>query len=411
MPEESDPNAQNRFARDLSRIREDRAVSLAVVQEATQVPLSRLHAFEEGELLDDQSRLNVVYLKAFIRAYAEAIGLPPAPVVDHVEPALAGDYQNELAVRFLDDPDGGAASSSSKPESSDREPTSDEMSSSSPKPSEKKTPTDPEDTEGTDGEPSKVHEDLSQSVEAGDSVSGTNQDQEASLRSFSKGSSPSTARTDRGGWRQNWKIVILAATVVGLLALSAWGIATGPFSADPPPASPPPRDSGSAPQNDASGVTVQKTGDTTLADPMGMTDSIQASEPQPASVSLLQDTMHVLVRARSVVREMRVQQDDDLRRPYWMEQGEAMVFPFARRITIENQLDSLRLFLEGHPYPVSHANAEGRIVVTRDTAKRFADTLRGAPVSLSISPDTAAIKPVQSPRSVSTNSDTTDGPS
>jgi hypothetical protein len=95
----------------------------------------------------------------------------------------------------------------------------------------------------------------------------------------------------------------------------------------------------------------------------------------------------------SVVAGVRVQQDDDLRRPYWIEPGEAQVFPFTRRITVENQLDSLRLFLEDYPYPTTQTNEEGRIIISRDTAEQFADTLRGAPASFPTPSDTVRIGP------------------
>jgi hypothetical protein len=102
----------------------------------------------------------------------------------------------------------------------------------------------------------------------------------------------------------------------------------------------------------------------------------------------LGDTLYVTVLATSDVRGIRVQQDDSLRRPYWIREGEAMVFPFARRITLQNQLDSLRLLLDQYPYPSSRTDDEGRIVITRDTAEQYADTLRGSPVPVPGSPDT-----------------------
>ena len=120
-------------------------------------------------------------------------------------------------------------------------------------------------------------------------------------------------------------------------------------------------------------------------------DSVRAERPverRPLAQITLGDTLYATVLATSVVRELRVRQDDNLRRPYWIEEGEAMVFPFTRRITFQNQLDSLRLFLERYPYPTTRSDEQGQIVITRRTVQSFADTLRGAPVELSTSPDT-----------------------
>jgi len=100
--------------------------------------------------------------------------------------------------------------------------------------------------------------------------------------------------------------------------------------------------------------------------------------------------MFVTVLATAPVRELRVRQDDDLRRPYWIEEGDALVFPFARRITLQNQLDSLRLFLNRFSYPTTRPDA--RVVLTRDTVQQFAETLQGAPATISATPDTVPIE-------------------
>jgi len=103
MPDDLDTPALRRFARDLRRIREDRSVSLASIQEETQVQASHLESFEKG-VLHEESRMNDVYLKAFVRAYAEAIGLSAEPVMNHLGSALSGTYDDELATAFLDVP-------------------------------------------------------------------------------------------------------------------------------------------------------------------------------------------------------------------------------------------------------------------------------------------------------------------
>jgi len=64
------------------------------------------------------------------------------------------------------------------------------------------------------------------------------------------------------------------------------------------------------------------------------------------------------------------------------------VFPFTERVTLQNRLDSLQLLLEGYRYPITSTDAEGRVIIRRDTAEQFADTLRGAPVSITATPDT-----------------------
>lgn len=126
---------------------------------------------------------------------------------------------------------------------------------------------------------------------------------------------------------------------------------------------------------------VQK--DTTTSD----TQPPEQEAPPPAGISL-GETMHLTVLATANVSELRIQRDSDLRRPYWIEEGEAAVFPFRRWITVENELADIRLFLEGYPYPIRPGDAVGELEITRSTAEAFADTLQGEPTNLSVATDT-----------------------
>ena len=74
MPDAPASSARQRFARDLRRIREHREVSLASVHAATQIPEPHLESFEDGRLFEE-STMTDVYLKAFVQAYADAIGV------------------------------------------------------------------------------------------------------------------------------------------------------------------------------------------------------------------------------------------------------------------------------------------------------------------------------------------------
>lgn len=124
-------------------------------------------------------------------------------------------------------------------------------------------------------------------------------------------------------------------------------------------------------------------------------DTATVSEPstpeRPPANLTLGDTLHLAIVAEGDVLGVRVQRDDDLRRPYWIDAGQAAVFPFRSRIVVEQQLDSLRLILEGHPYPFSPTSE--RVVISRDTVEAFADTLRGRPASLPASRDTLDLVP------------------
>lgn len=120
------------------------------------------------------------------------------------------------------------------------------------------------------------------------------------------------------------------------------------------------------------------------------------SQPPLANITL-GETLHLTVRANEDVAGIRIRRDADLRRPYWIEEGEASVYPFSDRIIVEEELDKVDLFLEQYPYPATATDARGRIVINRDSARAFVDTLRGDPPALGASTDTIPVPPPAPP--------------
>lgn len=364
MPSEPDTSALQRFARDLRRIRKDREVPLTTVHAATQVPTSQLQSFEAGTLYE-QSSLNPVYLRGFVRTYAEAIGLPPDPVLDHLDSALSGEYENHLAVQYLDVPP-SVVEPDPSPEPSDASPS--------------------EANEDESQRPSSVGEGEDVGENAPPIPAGSEESSEQPDRSEVSPPKQESSRSlevayfgnESDLWTKHRATLFVALTSLIVLGIVGVLVSTYLGGASSPPESPAEPTSRAAESADHPSPDSQVT-----------TDSAKADEPpRPRADVTLGDTLHVTVLATADVREMRVQQDDDLRRPYWIREGEARVFPFARRITLQNQLDSLRLLLERYPYPVSRTDDEGRIVITRDKARQFFDTLRTPRSTVSVTPDT-----------------------
>jgi hypothetical protein len=126
----------------------------------------------------------------------------------------------------------------------------------------------------------------------------------------------------------------------------------------------------------------------------GATSSSVEQPPPPANVTL-GETIHLLVLATDNVSGIRIQRDDDLRRPYWIEEGEASVYPFQRRAIIGSEFEDIRLFVEGYEYPFAPADTTGGLELDRQTLQAFVDTLRGAPDSLAVMPDTIPVGPIE----------------
>lgn len=358
MSSEPDTSALQRFARDLRRIREDREVTLETVHAATQVPESQLQSFEAGTLYE-QSTITPVYLRGFVRAYAEAMDLPPDPVLDYLDSALSGEYENQLAVQHLDVP----------PSAVEPDPT--------PEPSDASS-TDPDEVSQRPSETRELDESAPPTPVGDGGASEEPDHPEDPSPTPSSSRSWEIAGID-GLWSKYRRTLIVAIT--SLIVLGAVGTLTTYLESDSPPSK-----STSEPARRAAASVDRPSPDSqAVADSTGVEET---SQPLSQARRTLDDTLHVAVLATADVREMRVQQDDDLRRPYWIEEGEARVFPFARRITLQNRLDSLRLLLERYPYPTSRTDDKGRIVITRETAQQFFDTLRASPSTVPVSADT-----------------------
>lgn len=119
-------------------------------------------------------------------------------------------------------------------------------------------------------------------------------------------------------------------------------------------------------------------------------DTVAADSPPPADVRL-GESIPLTVIATANVSGIRIRRDDDLRRPYWIGEGEAQVFPFERQVTLQDELDDVRLLIAGYPYPFTPEDTTDGLEITRDQVQAFVDTLRGAPTTLSVRPDTVAV--------------------
>lgn len=198
-------------------------------------------------------------------------------------------------------------------------------------------------------------------------------------------------------------VVLLVLIGVGIAYFSAGESDSGASSTST--ASPSATDTtAAAVPGDTAPTTPAAAADTTAADTITETDDEQAERPPPADVSL-GDQIHLTVYAKEPILRIQIQRDDDLRRPYWIDKGEASVFPFERRAVVQRQLSNAELYVEGYRYPVSSADTAEGLELTRDKLESFVDTLRGSPASLSVAPDTV---PVGNPPGIDTTSASAD---
>lgn len=516
MADESSVAAGKRFARDMKRIREDRGFSVEDLHEETRIARSLIQSFEEGGLYD-HSTFNEVYLRSFVRAYAEALGIPPDAALDGLEAALNEEYEDQLAQAHLQSPPsgdekappaapedeaaGGSTTDRSPPQApvaggpegrgglvgppramgeegpsiggeqppeddasdDEADPDSRTSPSAEPSPADSSSPTasseedaaseapeattdqdddreeppepaspatapDPEDEASSDGEESGDDDEESLDVrpswmdeEPADEDEGApvstaspasdadspeaapappigeggetgivgeptalGDDAEQAPRPSPGSASPAgpagASRRDQSRWsrflggeRQEmlWAGLGIAVVIVVLVGLGVAFFSSGTDSAD-----------------SASRTASAATDTAATASPPDTTAASDA--PPPANVTL-GASIPLTVLATDNVSGIRIRRDDDLRRPYWIGEGEAQVFPFEEQVTIQEELADVELFLAGYPYPFSPADTVDGLEITRSQAEAFVDTLRGAPATLSVSPDTIPV--------------------
>lgn len=370
----------------MKRIREARDVSRQDIQRATRITPVLIASFEEDGLFDHPS-FNRVYLRSLVRAYAECVDLPPDRALDALDRALDGNYQHEMATQFL----GSSPPAEDVPrEASGASDAEDEVESDGSSGEEGATE---EDSEASDQEDA-AHDDASADTATRwgipseeparspepSSVAGDAASPEASSPSAKAQTAGSTRAaggapsSDGAAGTRRWLVLLAGVVAVGLLVGVGWWMYA---QLGAPPSSPvvPPADT------------------LTRADTMGAAVDTAAAPPAPplADVSI-GEVMELTVIATGRVSPIRVQRDSDLRRPYWINAGEAKIFQARSRFVLEEALDSIRVRLEGYPYPL-RPGADGRAVISRDSALIFVDSLRGEPPRPVPSPDTIPLPP------------------
>lgn len=317
-------------------IREQQGVSIEAIHEETKIPIGLIEAFEETALFD-HTQFNIVYLRSFVRTYAEMVGIDPQEAVDALNKARTGQYRRELAIAHLgmNPADVSPAGARETPE-----PTR-------PSPAEPAAPPEPAEAPPAepvpDAEPSTA---ARPTPEPPDDVVAPPAEPTAA---------PSPPPPGAPVWWKNpqvlWGLLILVGVVA--VALVAIVLLRGQGSEVPPPA-------GGTNPADTSGLTIAES---TFVEPA-----------RPRVV--LADTFTVLVRAAyDRVDPLRVTVDQDLRRPYWIEQDSSRIFRVADRIILEEQLDDIEVAVEGYSYPVERRDALGRLVMTRAGLQAFLDSL------------------------------------
>lgn len=365
MSEAPSPSSGQRFAHDLHRIREDRDVSLEELHEETKIPLGLLEQFEASGLFD-HPMFNRVYLRSLVRTYARKVGLPIDMALDMLDHALSGDYAGELAAEYFGESVETTATSASEEATA---PPDDDEASAAPAASEDEDAPPEEGKAVTEaGEPPAARKTppMARTV---DDVAASPGDPKPP---------PAPVRTPHSGIRRQW--IIGGAVIMLLIALI---VAIVMMSGDEDSR----QDASSAPADDTVTTSAQ--------------EAVPLDAPTlPRTEATVGDTLDVLVvAADEPIQGIRITRDGDVRRPYWIEQGEALSVPVRQRIVIERGLDAIALYVEGYPYPVAERAEDDadRLVITRKDAEAFLERQSGSPSLPEVPTDTVAMPTSASP--------------
>lgn len=326
MNQESRLESGANLARDLRRIRESRNISIDELNIQTKIPRTLLASFEE-RVLFDHDQFNRVYLRSFVRTYAATIGVSADIAVESLEAAAEGRYDGRLAREYLgEEVDYLPAAAES---------TTDDQGAAHAVSEENDPPVEPT--------PVAIEDETDESDWA--ATSPPSRKPTPPKPRVSRSPSHSSRRSNAGGWVGIvFGVIVVGGIVWGLITVFGGG---GDFTS---------------------------AGDTVAVVDTQEVDIAEPEAPRPR-VTLDESMVFYVVAESGPVDPIRVTVDDDLRRPYWIEEGDSMRFVANERIVFEERLDLIRLNLQGYNYPASARDDQGRIVVTREIAQQFFDDL------------------------------------
>jgi len=337
------PQTLSSFLADLVEIRENNGVTLDDIRVRTKVYPHIIAQFEEDGL-NEHPLFNVLYLKAFVRSYAEVVGISPSIAVSSYEDALSEKYNRRLAVEYLGLPEleESVASDTSEAKTSQKE-------IRAPRVTEPRidNPTTPRiSLNSSSASLSKIWDSIQSSLR----------------RTSANAISMLQVISDKGILQ--WGVLALCIVVGAFLLIKLVAFQNESM----PPA---------FTQEGAS--SIQETSvveDTSNREEVPVVDSLLLKK-----TSLVQgvigriengDSLNVtIVAATGKLDPFRIRVDNDLRRPYWIDEGDSLDFWFDNQVTVEDNLDNMVILFESLEYPILSTDSTARVVISRDSANAF----------------------------------------
>ena len=370
MSEQPSNDPLGQFLGDLSAIREKRNVSLEELRNATKVYPNVIAQFEQDGL-KDHPLFNSLYVRAFIRSYAGAVGIPPEEVLDAYDEALSGGYRRQLAIEHLDlpveeiealrlmqeqkkkvepvftadkfefDKPAARTSDKSKPKSKT-------------KPAEKKPEKSAID-EAIDSKATVTFVPKSSSRRRKQSEAGILDNIQEMLKPI-LGSGKQSALVQ-------WGLVAVGIVIgiVALMQLLSFQSSSAQEDDMPPLAA----EQSEQPEETNAGNVI-------APDSLAPLPAEELQVETPVVPVVLGDSIPVyVVAADGKLDPFRLKLDRDLRRPYWLDEGDSMLVFFKERATFEVNLANMDILIEGRSYPIYRTDSLATVVIDRDSVQTF----------------------------------------
>ena len=352
MPENSIPHTLNAFLTDLVEIRELFGITLDDIRARTKVYPHIIAQFEEDGL-SEHPLFNQLYLKAFARSYAKVVGISPELVADAYEAALNGKYRRELAIEYL---------------GLEIEHIENFVSSK-----ERVTQVVEEETHTIESAPALPDQDTTAAAkkvaEPKQRISQVKNEREVSFME-------QIAALDLYGKLRSWWVSALGDS--SNRGIVQWGVLAACIAAGAYllfqliniPNSDISTDLAGEPGSSFQEASVTEEDSTLNAAELVDPTEIERKERIQSVLDQMnaQDSLQVFVVAEGgKLDPFRSKVDNDLRRPYWLNEGDSMSFWFAEEIVLEDNLASMRILYERIDFPIYQTDSTARVVITRDS--------------------------------------------
>jgi hypothetical protein len=311
-----------------------------------------LEEFERTALVGNPM-YNRVYLRLFMRGYAEVIGIRTDDALRAADEMLKGRYTDRLARLYLEDYAGESAETADEgtPGAPDAEVPKSDSSSGSSKAAASAAASSP-----AVGQPATAAADSKPSDKSAKPAAATIPGSKTPSR-VAAGSTaiPSKASGSGADLSKGAVAGVAGFALVAVVALAAWFFWPDSVETTPVPA---------------------------VAIPA---DTVRVQAPQlPPRIVLGDTTSFFVIAARDTLNPIRVTPDGGIRAPHWIELGDSLEFRVANELVLEMRLNAVDVSVHDVLLPTTGRDAARRLVLTKDFAQAYLDSLRtagGAPGS------------------------------